>query len=221
MARALSVYQVLSEKKNLVEFDGEWQASIGNPELSGSWIVWGQSSNGKTSFCMMLAKYLCKFGKVLYNSLEEGASRTMQIALERAGMKDVARRFIILEAEPMDDFRLRLSKKKSPSIILIDSIQYTGMTYAEYKALKRSFPNKLFIFISHAEGNLPEGRLANKIRYDANVKIKIEGYRAIINSRFSENATGNYITVWEEGAARYWGEKNNNPNSDDYDNDNE
>lgn len=207
MARALSVYQVLSEKKNLVKFDGEWQMAIGNPELSGSWIVWGQSSNGKTSFCMMLAKYLCKFGKVLYNSLEEGTSRTMQIALERAGMKDVSRRFIILPGESMDELTARLSLKKSPSIIFIDSIQYTGLNYVEYKKLKHSFPNKLFVFISHAEGNLPEGRLANKIRYDANVKVKVEGYRAIVNSRFGESSTiSNYITVWEEGAARYWGE---------------
>ena len=207
MERAMSVYQVLSEKKNLVDFDGEWKETIGNPELSGSWIIWGQSSNGKTSFALMLAKYLCSYGKVLYNSLEEGTSRTMQIAIDRARMKDVARRFVILPGEPIEDLIYRLSLKKSPQIVFIDSLQYTDLNYSNYKKLKKQFSNKLFVFISHAEGNLPEGRLANKIRYDANVKIRIEGYRAIINSRFSEsNHTSNYITIWQEGAERYWGE---------------
>lgn len=215
MARALSVYEVLSEAKSLVEFDGKWQKAFGNPELSGSWIVWGQSSNGKTSFCMMLAKYLCKFGKVVYNSLEEGAGRTMQIALERANMREVARRFQILEAEPIEEMIIRLAKKKSANIVIIDSVQFMGLTYIDYKKLKRDFPRKLFIFISHAEGKLPEGRLANKIRYDANVKIYVSGYRAIVNSRFGDsNNPDNYITVWEEGAQKFYGEDINTENNE-------
>lgn len=211
MARAFSVYDVLSSNRDVTEFSGEWAEVIGHPELRGCWIVWGQSFNGKTSFTMKLCKYLCEFDKVIYNSLEEGVSRTMQIALERFKMKDVARRFTVLDGEVMEDLKLRLSKRKSANIIIIDSIQYAQFSYADYKQLKKCFPNKLFIFVSHAEGNLPEGRLANKIRYDAPVKIHVEGYRAFINSRYCE-ATERYITIWNEGASRYWGEKENDNN---------
>jgi len=208
MARALSVSQVLAGKRNIIGFDGVWRQTFGDPELAGTWIIWGQSFNGKTSFTLQLCKYLCQFGKVLYNSLEEGAGRSMQIALERCRMEEVTRKFIILESEPMQEFIERLRQKKSPNIIVIDSVQYADINYKEYKELKRLFPHKLIIFISHAEGKLPEGRLANKIRYDAMCKIRIEGYRAFINSRFSENNDeNNFITIWEAGASRYWGEK--------------
>lgn len=207
MAKALSVYQVIAAKRKIIEFDGIWKNAFGDPELAGTWIIWGQSFNGKTSFTLQLCKYLCQFGKVLYNSLEEGAGRSMQIALTRNKMEEVSRRFIILESEPMDDMINRLSQPKSPSIIVIDSVQYADINYKEYKNLKLLFPGKLIIFISHAEGKLPEGRLANKIRYDAMCKVRVEGYRAFVNSRFSENnSDSNYITIWEEGASRYWGE---------------
>lgn len=212
MGNALSVYQVLKGKPNLMSFDGIWEETIGHPEMAGSWIIWGQSFNGKTSFAMMLAKYLTRFDKVLYNSMEEGASRSIQIALERAQMQDVSKRFNLLEGEDIDELIERLSHKKQPRIVIMDSLQYSSLNYDRYKLLKRKFPKTLWIWISHAEGRLPEGRLANKVRYDSMVKIRIEGYRAFINSRFKSdvNMEKNHITIWEDGAKRYWGE--------DYDN---
>lgn len=207
MGNALSVYQVLKGKPNLMQFEGIWEEAIGHPEMAGSWIIWGQSFNGKTSFAMMLARYLTKFDKVLYNSMEEGASRSIQIALERAEMQDVAKRFNLLEGEDIDELIERLSHKKQPRIVIMDSLQYSSLNYDRYKLLKRKFPKTLWIWISHAEGRLPEGRLANRVRYDSMVKIHIEGYRAFINSRFKADYNPhNYITIWEEGAKRYWGE---------------
>ena len=215
MGNALSVYQVLKSKPNIMTFDGKWLEAIGHPEMAGSWIIWGQSFNGKTSFAMMLARYLTNFDKVLYNSMEEGASRSIQIALQRAGMLGVAKRFNLLEGEDVEDLIERLSHKKQPKIVFMDSLQYSSLNYDKYKLLKRKFPKVLWIWISHAEGRLPEGRLANRIRYDSMVKIRIEGYRAFINSRFkSDHKANNYITIWEQGARRYWGEdkgENNKP----------
>lgn len=57
--------------------------------------VWGNSGNGKTSFVMQLCKYLCRFGRVAYNSLEEGASLTMKNTLIEFGMAEVNRRFLL------------------------------------------------------------------------------------------------------------------------------
>lgn len=211
MGNALSVYQVLKGKPNLMQFDGMWEEAIGHPEMAGSWIIWGQSFNGKTSFAMMLARYLTKFDKVLYNSMEEGVGRSIQVALERAAMTDVARRFNLLEGEDIDELIKRLSHPKQPKIVIMDSLQYSSLTYDRYKLLKRKFPKTLWIWISHAEGRLPEGRLANRVRYDSMVKIRIEGYRAFINSRFKADYNkSNYITIWDEGARRYWGENYEN-----------
>ena len=79
------------------------------------------------------------------------------------------------------------------------------MTYNDYKKLKEQFRKKLFVFISHADGKDPAGRSAKSVRYDCNCKIRVEGYRAMIVSRYGG---GKPIDIWAEGAARYWGELN-------------
>jgi len=203
MGKAISVTEILNRTFKEMPFEGEWKDCLGVPEMSGAWIVWGHSGNGKTHFTLMLAKYLCNFGRVAYNTLEEGARKSMQRAVKEVNMRPVARRFVLLDREPMDELRDRLSKRKSPDIVIIDSFQYSGMSKRDYMQLKTDFPRKLFIFISHAAGNNPEGRTANSIKYDADVKIRVEGYKAFPISRYGG---GKVFTIWPEGAAGYWGE---------------
>lgn len=202
--RAISVNEILKKKFIEMPFVGEFKNSFGTPERSGVWIIWGNSGNGKTSFAMQVAKYLAGFGKVAYNSLEEGPRKSLQMAVRRNNMQLVSKKFVIL-SEDIDALVKRLSKKKSPDIVIIDSFQYTGLTKTEYKTLKQAFPKKLFIFISHAEGKNPEGRPAKFVRYDADVKIRIEGYKAFFTSRFGG---GEPFTIWHEGASEYWAEIN-------------
>jgi hypothetical protein len=85
--------------------------------------------------------------------------------------------------------------------VIIDSVQYTGLKYADYVQLKDQFRKKLFILVSHAEGKLPEGRVAKSIRYDAMVKVWIEGYTAFPVSRYGG---GMPYTIWEEGANEFF-----------------
>ena len=183
-------------------FTGAWEASLGRPAMSVTWLVWGHSGNGKSSFVMQLAKYLCKFEKVIYDSLEESTGLSVQKSLRRHGMADVARRFVILDREPMAMLSERLKRKKSPGVVIIDSFQYSGLTYAGYKQLKEEHPSKLFIFISHAEGTRPEGRAAKKVEYDADIKIFVEGFKASCKSRFMDRP-GVPFVIWEEGAVKY------------------
>jgi DNA polymerase III delta prime subunit len=199
--RAVSVDQLLKKKFIEMPFEGKWEASFGIPERSGVWIIWGNSGNGKTNFALQLARYLATFGKVAYDTLEEGARKSFQIAVRRAKMESVAGNFTILNREHLEDLKVRLRKKKSPQIIIIDSIQYSGLTKSEYIALKEEFDDKLFIFISHAEGKNPKGSLANFTRYDADIKIRIEGYKAFPTSRYGGNEE---FVIWHKGASDYW-----------------
>jgi pantothenate kinase-related protein Tda10 len=202
MKNAISIDAVLKKKFKLAALVGVWFKALGLPELSGVWIIWGHSGNGKTSFAMQLAKMLTKFGKVAYVSMEEKVRRTMQLSIIRHNMKEVKRRLVLLE-DNMDELKERLRKPKSPHIIFIDSYQYTGLTKREYISLKEEFPKKLFIFISHAEGKHPEGRAAKFVRYDADIKMRVEGYKMFPVSRFGG---GEPFTIWEQGANEYWGE---------------
>ena len=206
MARAYSPTQVQAMQIPSFPFEGAWEKAFGHPDRTGTWIIWGNSGNGKSSFVMQLAKYLCRFARVAYDSLEESTGLSLKNSLIRHRMEEVNRRFVILDRESMEELSDRLSKRRSPEIVIIDSFQYSGLTYDTYKAMKEKHSNKLLIFISHAEGMNPEGRAAKKVAYDADVKIFVQGFRAMCKGRFI-TAPGNYYTIWEEGAAKYWGEE--------------
>ena len=205
MARAISVNQLLTKRRKLMAFEGEWLDCIGMPELSGSWFIYGNSGNGKTTFVLQLCKYLSKFGRVAYNSMEEGDSESMRLAFMRTGMEACKRRIVLLDNEPLNELMERLRKHKSQKIIVIDSIQYSGMTYPEYKAMRNEFRGVLFIIISHAEGRKPADRRAESIRYDASVKIFIDGYKAYIMSRYRSGSSVKEYTIWEEEANKIKG----------------
>lgn len=213
MSRAISNQNVLAARFETVEFAGEWLASFGRPELRGTWIIWGGSGSGKTTFTLMLCKYLANFGRVAYNSLEQGLSLSLQKAWERVGMGEAGNSVILLNKEELPELRARLNKRKSPEIIIIDSVQYLdGFNWASFKKLKREYPDKLFIFISQADraGKEPDGKLAGKIRYDAEIKIKVEGFKAFVTTRYEDAERGEGgadFIIWEQGAAEYWAEQ--------------
>ncbi|MBC6425216.1 MAG: hypothetical protein GDA51_01830 [Ekhidna sp.] len=186
-------------------FKSHWQQLMGEPAPSGSWLIWGKSYQGKTHFALSLAKYLCGFGRVAYNSLEEGVSESIRKTFERLAMQEVNGSLLLLDRESMEELKQRLSRKKSPRFIFIDSLQYAHLTYPMYTELVRTFPTKLFVWISHADGHEPAGSCARKVRYDANVKIHVEGYRAFCDSRYGGD--GEPMTIWAAGADKYWVKK--------------
>ncbi|HLN56117.1 MAG TPA: hypothetical protein VK207_08995 [Bacteroidales bacterium] len=203
MRRAATAMQIISTNFVELPFDGIWKDLIGTPELSGCWIIWGESANGKTAFSLQLAKYLAKFVRVAYNSLEEGISKSLRDAIEREKMTECQGRFLVLDKEPIAELEERIKKHKSPSVFFIDSVQYSELNKITAKKLIDRYPHKLFIFTSHASGKMPEGRTAQAIRYHADVKIRVEGFRAFAQGRFG-NVPGRYYTIYPEGASHYW-----------------
>lgn len=203
--RAVSVNELLNKKFKTMDFDGSFKAIIGTPEMSGSWIIWGKSGNGKTRFTLQLAKYLTNFGKVVYNTLEEGTKLSFQRAVSDTDMKALNNKFLIV-SEPIDHLSFRLGKQRAPRIAIIDSLQYSKLNKTTYLRLINKHPNVLFIFISHAEGKNPKGNTADSVRYHADVKIHVQGYRAFATSRFGG---GQPYTIWQEGAENYWGMDDN------------
>ena len=55
--------------------------------------------------------------------------------------------------------------------------------------------------MSHVDGNLPEGRVARKIWRDADVYIRVEGFRGFPVGRYGG---GEPIDIYPERAVRYW-----------------
>ena len=203
MGRALTVKEVLNKKRQTFPFDGKWADAFGQPERTGVWFIWGRSGNGKTSFVMQLIAELCKYDRVAFDSMEEGDSLSMRQKLVRHGLSKVGSRFHLLNAEPMTELKERLARRKSYNIIVIDSFQYTQMSYRDYIQFKEQNKDKLIVFISHAKGSLPRGSAAEGVMFDATLKIWVEGFKAFSKGRFI-GQTGEF-TIWDEGAERYWG----------------
>ena len=202
MKKALSMVDLMRKNREVYAFEGALREAFGQPEQNGVWFIWGRSGNGKTSFVLQLCKELTRYGKVAYDSLEEGDSLTMQNALMRVGMGDVGRRFILLN-ESLKELDTRLKRRRSPDIVVVDSFQYAHIDLKQYEEFIEQHKNKLIIFVSQADGLKPWGRTAQSAMYSASLKIWVEGYRAISKGRYRGNL--GYYTIWEEKADEYWG----------------
>lgn len=204
--RAYSVSNVLTKKFNPLPFTGEWEATLGTPDKAVSIIIFGNTSNGKTEAAIKLAKYLTNFGKVAYNSLEQGLSATIQDALKRNHMESCGNSFMLLDREPFNEMLIRMNKPKSPDFLFIDSVQYTRINKAQYQQLKELMlkKGKGIIWVSQAKGKLPKGALADDIWYDVDLKLWAEGFKLFPDGRL--NGGGEPYVVWAQRAARYWKE---------------
>ncbi len=201
MARTLSAKQVLTIKFDTIRLGGGWDECVGEIETTGIWFIWGNSGNGKTSAVVSLCKGLSAFGKVLYNSREEGVSLTMQNTLRRYGMGELGSRFQLanMSLQELDE---KISQQRSPKFVVLDSFQFMGLTYKDFRAFCEKHKNKMLIFVSRTRGRQPEGRAAVSAMYDASCKIWVEGYKAFSKGRFV--GTTGEMTIWDEGAKKYW-----------------
>ncbi len=208
MAKAISNRNIVDARFDVVDFTDKWLASFGRPELRGSWIIYGNSGSGKTTFALQLAKYLTRFDRVAYDTLEQGLTRTFQMAWNRVGMKEVGRRIIVYKKEPIEGLRKKLSQKKSPNIVFIDSLTaLVGFTRRGYIQLLEDYPNKLFIFLAHEKNGRPDPAIAELVRRLSEIKIRVEGYTGFVTTRFGDPEKGEGeqdFIIWEKGAEEYW-----------------
>ena len=202
MARSLTAKEILGIHRQSITLTGEWGNCIGTMDRHGVVFIWGNSGNGKTSAVISLCKELSEYGKILFVSLEEGFSLSFQNSLKRFDMESCGSKFQVIDKATPEELIQRLTKPRSPELVVIDSYQYLGMSYKQYIEFKSKLPNKLLIFLSHAEGKQPSGRAAKAVKYDAMLKIWVEGYVAHSNGRFI-GTTGKAV-IWEQGAYEYW-----------------
>ncbi len=209
MGRAISNKNVADAKFDIAPFDGPFRAAFGRPELKGSWLIYGASGSGKTTFALQLAKYLTRFvDKVAFDSLEQGLSGSLQKAWNLVGMEEVGTKAILLHKEGIEELRARLSRRKSPDVIFIDSvICLIGMRMSDYLKLMNDFPSKLFIFLAHEDDRgKPSPALAEKIRKLSDIKMHVEGYKVFTTTRYEDREKGEGVedfVIWEKGAAEY------------------
>lgn len=208
MPKVLSYMQLMRKHYKILDNTPDsFRHSFGDIVGNFKMLVWGDSGNGKSNFIMQFIKVLLDYGKVLYLSLEEGHERTMQMKAMQYFTKEEGLNIRFADhAMSYSELVEYLNTKRSAKFIVIDSLQYWNINYDQYKELKRAFPTRAFIFISHANGKAVDGQVASKIKYDAGLKVWVEGYVAFIKTSRYGGQKKPFI-IWEDGAKQYWGKK--------------
>lgn len=196
--RAYSPKDIARIRIKELPLEGKWQESFGLPSRYDTWFISGQSASGKSAFSMQLSKELCRYGYVLYISLEEGVGKTFKDRMARERMDEVQGRFRVITDSDIDALKARLKKPRSGNFIIVDSIQYSEWLYPQIKDLVDSFPRRCFIFISQEYRGKPMGKGAERVRYMAGVKVRTIGFKAFCQGRSIGSAAAPY-TIWEEG----------------------
>ena len=199
--RAFSPKEVLAKKYKVLPWNETWSGPFGHVPDNETWFISGASASGKSSFVMKLAKELCNYGTVLYLSYEEGINQSFQERLRREKMNEVQGRFRVVTNDKFDTLMRRLKRPKSAKFIIIDSFQDSKLSFEQAEELIDTFPRKSFIFISQEYKGQPLGKPAGRVKYKAGIKIRVVGYKAYCQGRFTGNP-GSYYAVWEEGILR-------------------
>lgn len=195
MSRSIGITDFLNRSFITFPFEGKMAESFGEPERNFKAIIYGNSGHGKTEFAIKLAKYISQWTRVYYNSFEQGISKTLQDALRRNNMQDVAGRVIFGDKETFDEMLVRLSGKHSPMVVVIDSRDFINMTSQQFKILITKYPRKAFILLCWEAGGKPKGEYAKSIEFMCDIKIRVHNFQAFPRCRFGGNRP---FVIWDK-----------------------
>ncbi|GHV31540.1 hypothetical protein FACS1894177_06360 [Bacteroidia bacterium] len=199
-------------RHDTMPFEGRWRDSLGRPAPFGSWLIYGTSGSGKTSFPLQVAKYLTRFSRIMYWSIEQGNSQAMKVAWMRENMDECGKNIMLAdEDETFDSITKRMNQKWSGyGVLIVDSLtplRAKRFNIESYESIRKQMKGKLLIWISHESKGNPDTSVGDYILKLADLKIRIEGFKAMINTR-SGNSLCDFV-IWEQGAIDYWMKKTN------------
>ena len=206
--KAISISNMLKKKHSTFTFAPPFSlAFTETPSDSGIWLIWGKQKNGKTSFALMLAKYLASLTKVLYISAEEGTDKEFVDACRRSGVTENDKNLHFLEYTPLEVVRSILKRRNAPYVVFFDNLTVYRDDFKQnaLQNLKNEFPEKLFIFLSHEDRNEPSPSVARNAIKLAKVIVHIKGLKALVSGR---GEVGGEYQIDEAKAKLYWGDSN-------------
>lgn len=188
------------------EFEGKWRDSFGCPPIDAQWMIYGESGNGKTEFCVQLSEYYTNFGSVAYISLEQGVGGTIQEPFSRYDFSNKypcklyrrTNKKLSSYAE-VKDFVLRTNYR----IIVIDSLDYMKAKPADYIELSEIAKSRkrTIINVAWGKGDKPMTSSSEAIEFMVDEKLHVKKY-AIPEPK--SRCGGNMpFVIWEEKAKDY------------------
>ncbi|SNA78968.1 P-loop NTPase family protein [Flavobacterium psychrophilum] len=199
LPKALTVANIINQRVKRILFTWKWYDAFKQPQDKGVWFVWGGSGSGKSTFVMMLCKEMALLKhKVFFNLLEEETDDTDFIErVDMLEMNDVEDCFLV-KTYNYDEMIIYLKRKNSAKVVVIDSATYFFESFEQYQNFKKMFRDKIIIITGHARGNNPKFELEDRIKFDAKMKIFVNGYLALCKGRTIGPNGGRFI-IWQEG----------------------
>lgn len=185
MSKSLSVHTLMKKTYSTYKLAPEWEQAIGEVEKNFKMFVCGPSGHGKTTYVLKLCKHLSAFGKVFFNSMEQGDSKSLQKAMEHCKLEECEKgSFIIGDRLTFEEMMQKLKKNRARFVVL-DSLDYMTLTTRQYKIMTERYPRKAFIIISWSRtSGEPKTQPAKDIEYMADIKVRVKNGVATARGRF-------------------------------------
>lgn len=186
MGHTIGIDSLLKKKYRTYEFDQELTEILGDMEIGADILVWGKSGHGKTTFVGQITKRFASYGKVYYNSVEQGDSSSFQNMARHVGLSVLPpNTYVVGHKDSYEEMVEKLKKNRS-RFVVIDSSNQMRLTLEQFQELKRLFKKKSFIVICYSDtsGTNPRRTIDEDIRYMVDIKIRIYQGIAYIDSRY-------------------------------------
>lgn len=164
---AANSMQLINQHYDVMTLSGRWKDFIGRPSKNFKMMVYGKPGQGKSTFSILLARYLAKEKglRVLYVAAEEKFGYTLQEKIKR-----------LKALTPNLDFAedLTSSDLHNYDVVLLDSVNHLQMDADELATLPQNCAY-VWIFQSTKEGNYKGGQ---QYAHDSDTVIKVDSMKA-------------------------------------------
>lgn len=166
--------QVKIDTLDVKSRSSEFHEVLGNPTGNFRMMIYGENYNGKSTYAVKLADFLSKnFGRVLFNSSEEGLSTSLQNKAKELTSNMLDFSFYKTYKELRN--YLKKSDTLKPRFVVIDSINDMGMSIDDLKDLIALDDQRAIIYVMQAtKSGTFKGE--NDFAHEADIRIKVENY---------------------------------------------
>jgi predicted ATP-dependent serine protease len=148
----VSVNELLSMKFRELPLSRKFQLVLGKVPYSKQWLMLlhGTPGSGKSTYSLVLAKELSKFGNILYANFEEAVGPTLQKKIEVAKLRNEKIKFLGNNTVSELWRQLNNGIYKYCIVDSISEVAKSEKKVSEFGSKLREYPFTSFILIGHA-----------------------------------------------------------------------
>ncbi len=182
--RIYSIKTIREKNYHGVEFAPEFVELLGSPEANFTGMFYGKSGSGKSVQLLKLCEHYSEtYGKVLYNTHEEGVNKTIRKRIEDHNINSQK-----LYMGDRIDFELLCKKIKSNSyrMIVLDSVNVMKFTVAQLLELRRLFAKRKLAVVMVAFGTqMGSTRNVDDLLHACDIKVFFKDGVAYSHGRYT------------------------------------